>query len=296
VLLYLFGSIVVGFVIGTVTALLRDVTDTSIQDLREVAREFGPTTLCLLPFQKERLALPEGIAWAEKSALPALDSPYSPFVESLRSLRTSLMLSRSGSPPRSVLVTSPLPGEGKSFLSWNLAILFAQQGRRVLLCDADLRRPWLHRNLEVSPQGGLSTVLAGLAFDHGASAMIPVQEVPGLSLLPAGPLPPYPAELLASAPMADLLRRWEAEFDLVILDTPPVLQCTDSVILSSMVNSVLLLARHQKTPLPALEKSYRMLEEVQSSSSRKINIVINGVKDQPDETYGSYRACETVRG
>jgi polysaccharide biosynthesis transport protein len=295
VLLYLFGALVVGTVVGTVTALLRDVTDTRIQDLREVAREFGPTPLCLLPYQRDRPALPEGVAWAEKSALPALDSPYSPFVESLRSLRTSLMLSRSGSPPRSVLVTSPLPGEGKSFLSWNLAILFAQQGRRVLLCDADLRRPWLHRNLEVNPQGGLSTVLAGLSPDHGASAMIPVQEVPGLSLLPAGPLPPYPAELLASAPMADLLRRWEAEFDLVILDTPPVLQCTDSVILSSMVNSILLLARHQKTPMPALEKSYRMLEEVQASSNRKINIVINGVKDQPDETYVPYRAIDTVR-
>jgi polysaccharide biosynthesis transport protein len=163
-----------------------------------------------------------------------------------------------------------------------------------LLCDADLRRPWLHRHLDVNPQGGLSTVLAGLSPDHGASSMIPVPDVPGLSLLPAGPLPPYPAELLASAPMADLVRKWEAEFDLVILDTPPVLQCTDSVVLSSMVNSVLLLARHQKTPLPALEKSYRMLEEVQSSN-RKINIVINGVKDQPDEMYIPYRTTETAR-
>ena len=125
--------------------------------------------------------------------------------------------------------------------------------------------------------------------------MVPVQEVPGLSLLPAGPLPPYPAELLASAPMAELVKRWEAEFDLVILDTPPVLQCTDSVVLSSMVSSVLLLARYQKTPLPALEKSYRMLEEVQSSGNRKINIVINGVKDQSDEIYVSYRVSEAAR-
>ncbi len=205
------------------------------------------------------------------------------------------MLSRSGAPPRSVLVTSPLVGEGKSFLSWNLAILFAKQGKRVLLCDANLRHPWLHRNLEVTPQVGLSTVLAGLSPDHGASVVIPVQEVPGLFLIPAGPLPPYPAELLASHQMADLVKMWELQYDLVILDAPPVLQFTDSVVLSSMVNSVLLMARHQKTPLSALEKSYRMLEEVHSSSDRKINIVINGVKDQKDEGYLSFREQEAAR-
>ncbi len=88
---------------------------------------------------------------------------------------------------------------------------------------------------------------------------------------------------------------WEVQYDLVILDAPPVLQFTDSVVLSSMVNSVLLMARHQKTPLPALEKSYRMLEEVQSSSDRKINIVINGVKDQPDEGYVLSRESEAAR-
>jgi polysaccharide biosynthesis transport protein len=294
-LLYLLGSIVVGLVVGIVAALVRDVTDTKIQDLREISRELGPSPLCVLPYQKERPALPGGISWAAKSPLPALDSPYSLFVESLRSLRTSLMLSRSGAPPRSVLVTSPLSGEGKSFLSWNLAILFAQQGRRVLLCDANLRHPWLHRNLEVNPQVGLSTVLAGLSHDHGASVVIPVQEVPGLFLIPAGPLPPYPAELLASHQMRDLVKMWEVQYDLVILDAPSVLQFTDSVVLSSMVNSVLLMARHQKTPLPALEKSYRMLEEVQSSSDRKINIVINGVKDQTDEGYVLSRESVAAR-
>ncbi|HET6216261.1 MAG TPA: polysaccharide biosynthesis tyrosine autokinase [Acidobacteriaceae bacterium] len=294
-LLYLLGSIVLGLVVGVLAALLRDVTDTKIQDLREVSRELGPMPICALPYQREQAALVGGTTWAAKSSLPALDSPRSLLVESLRSLRTSLMLSRSGAPPRSVLVTSPLVGEGKSFLSWNLAILFAKQGKRVLLCDANLRHPWLHRNLEVSPQVGLSTVLAGLSPDHGASVVIPVQEVPGLFLIPAGPLPPYPAELLGSHQMADLVKMWEVQYDLVILDAPPVLQFTDSVVLSSMVNSVLLMARHQKTPLSALEKSYRMLEEVQASSDRKINIVINGVKDQKDEGFLSFREREAAR-
>jgi capsular exopolysaccharide synthesis family protein len=295
ILLYLLGSIGLGLVFGTVAALFRDVTDTRIQDLRQISRELGPAPLCALPFQKEKAILTGGIGWAAKSALPALDSPRSLFVEALRSLRTSLMLSRSGAPPSSVLVTSPLTGEGKSFVSSNLAIVFAQQGKRVLLCDANFRHPWLHRNLEINPDVGLSTLLAGLSPDYGAAAIIPVQEVPGLFLLPAGPLPPYPAELLASDRMASLVKIWEVQYDLVILDAPPVLQFTDSVVLSSMVNSVLLIARHQKTSLPALEKSYRMLDDVQSSNGRKINIVINGVKEQPEEGYVLSAQSEAAR-
>jgi len=277
-LLYLLGSILLGLVSGVVAALLRDVTDTRIQDLREISRELGPLPLCMLPYQKQRASLPSGASLVARSWLPALDRPHSLLVESLRSLRTSLLLSRSGEPPRSVLVTSALEGEGKSFLSWNLAILFAQQGKRVLLCDANLRHPWLHRNLQSKPAAGLSTLLTGL--DQAASVTIPVHEVPGLFLIPAGPPPPYPAELLASRRMADLVKLWESQYDLVLLDAPPVLQVTDPVILSSMVDSVLLMAWHQKTPLPALEKSSRMLEEVHSAAGRKINIVVNGVKEQ----------------
>jgi succinoglycan biosynthesis transport protein ExoP len=268
------------------------VTDTKIHDLREISRELGPLPLCVLPYQKELPVMAGDAAGIEKSPLPALDRPQSLLVESLRALRTSLLLSRSGAPPRSVLVTSPLAGEGKSFLSWNLAILFAQQGKRVLLCDANLRHPSLHRNLQADPSSGLSTVLAGLSPDHGASVVIPVLEVPGLYLIPAGPLPPYPAELLASSQMAELLKVWESQYDLVLLDGPPLLQFTDSVVLSSMVNSVLLLARHGKTPLPALEKSYRMLEDVQSTIGRKINIVVNGLKEQPAEGFAPFRQRE----
>src|ERR1700691_2417780 len=183
VLFYIVGSLLAGLVFGVVAALLRDVTDTKIHDPREIARELGPLPLCVLPYQKELPSLSGEAIRIEKSPLPALDRPQSLFVESLRALRTSLLLSRSGAPPRSVLVTSPLAGEGKSFLSWNLAILFAQQGKRVLLCDANLRHPFLHRNLEVDPLTGLSTVLAGLSLDHGASAVVPVLEVPGLFLL-----------------------------------------------------------------------------------------------------------------
>ncbi|HEY6765737.1 MAG TPA: polysaccharide biosynthesis tyrosine autokinase, partial [Candidatus Sulfotelmatobacter sp.] len=299
-LLYLFGAIAAGLFVGSAAALLRDVTDTKIQDVLEISRELGATPLCVLPYQKERTGLPAGRSTVGSSPLvmlPTLDSPRSIFVESLRSLRTSLMMSRSGAPPRIVLVTSPLAGEGKSFISWNLAILFAQQGKRVLLCDADLRRPRLHRDLQIDVEMGLSTVLTGQSKDHGASALIQVAEVPGLYLMPAGPTPPYPAELLSSDHMETLLNVWKSQFDLVLLDSPPILPVTDSVVLSSFVDSVLLIARHQKTPLSALERSYQMLEAVPAESNRKINVLVNGVREQPaaGHVFYEYPGRESAR-
>jgi capsular exopolysaccharide synthesis family protein len=286
ILLWLVGGLLAGLIFGLVAALLRDVTDPRIQDVHEITRELGPIPLCMLPYQKEQAALAGGVAWMEKSPMVALDHPHSPLVESLRGLRTSLMLARSGAPPRSVLVTSALAGEGKSLLSWNLAILVAQQRKRVLLCDANLRHPSLHKNLRSLPRVGLSGVLTGLATE--SMAIIPVLEVPGLYVLPAGQVPPYPAELLGSRQMSDLVRTWEAQYDLVLLDAPALLQYTDALVLSSMVSSVLLLALHGKTPLPALEKCYRMLADVQSTGDRKINIVVNGVKDPPAEGFAAY--------
>jgi polysaccharide biosynthesis transport protein len=283
-LLYLFGSIVAGLFVGSAAALLRDVTDTKLQDVTEISREIGAAPLCVLPYQKERAALPStihGIAHSPLRMLPTLDAPHSIFVESLRSLRTSLMLSRSGAPPQVVLLTSPLAGEGKSFISWNLAILFAQQGKRVLLCDADLRKPRLHKDLQIEAQVGLSTVLTGLSSDFGASAVVAVPEVPRLDLMPAGPIPPYPAELLSSDHMGTLLNVWKSKYDVVLLDSAPILPVTDSVVLSSFVDSVLLIARHQKTPIAALERSYQMLSAVPSENNRRINVLVNGVREQP---------------
>lgn len=298
--LFVFGSLMAGLFIGAAAALLRDVTDTKIQDVREILRELGAPPLCVLPYQKEHLSISAGqglIANSPLIFLPTLSSPRSIFVESLRSLRTSLMLSRSGAPPRSVLVTSPLAEEGKSFISWNLAILFAQQGKRVLLCDADLRRPRLHRDMQIDAQIGLSTVLTGQSDDHGASAVVPVKEVPGLYLMPAGPTPPYPAELLSSDHMAAMLKVWETQYDVVILDAPPVLPVTDSVVLSSFVDSILLIARHQKTPISALDRSYQMLEAVPAEHNRKINVLVNGVREQPaaGHVFYEYLGRESAR-
>jgi Mrp family chromosome partitioning ATPase len=115
--------------------------------------------------------------------------------------------------------------------------------------------------------------------------------------MPAGPVPPYPAELLSSDQMATLLKVWDSQYDLVLLDTPPVLPVTDSVVLSSFVDSVLLIAQHQKTPLSALERSYQMLEAVPSPNNRKINILVNGVREQPTagHVFYEYLGKQTAR-
>src|SRR6202035_2575668 len=231
-LLYLFGSMVAGMFFGAAAALLRDVTDTRVQNVMEISRETGAAPLSVLPYQKEHRGLPSGahgMAHSPLALLPTLDTPHSLFVESLRSLRTSLMLSRSGAPPQVVLLTSPLAGEGKSFISWNLAILFAQQGKRVLLCDADLRKPRLHKDLQIEAPTGLSTVLTGLSDDFGAAALVTVPGVPRLDLMPAGPIPPYPAELLSSDHMGKLLNIWKSKYDVVLLDSAPILPVLDSV-------------------------------------------------------------------
>ena len=295
VLLYLAGSIVAGAIVGIAAALLRDVTDTKIQGVREISREVGATPLCVLPFEKQVPVL-SSMSTSPLAGLPALGNSRSLYVESLRSLRTSLLLSRSGNPPKTVLVTSSVAGEGKSFISWNLAILFAQQGKRVLLCDADLRNPRLHRDLGMeNVEAGLSTALAGLSNDgDGGVYIVAAPGVNGLDVLPAGPLPPYPAELLSSDRMTDLLDQWQQYYDVILLDAPPVLPVTDSVILSTMVDSVLLVAWYQKTLLSALERSYQMLADVQTDQNHKVNIVLNGVKQAPSSGHTFYQYAPKI--
>lgn len=279
-LLYLSGSLFAGLIFGSLAALIRDVTDTRIHDLRDLSRELGHMPLCVLPYEQMPRKVVADTTWAAQPPEPVLKMPQSHFVESLRALRTSLLLSRMGEPPCLVLVTSPLQGEGKSLISWNLAVLFAQQGKRVLLCDADLRHPSLHHHLQVNPEKGLTSLLRESDGD-GRSVILPASQVSGLFLLPAGSRElsgASGAELLASHRMRELVKLWESQYDCVIFDAPPVLHLSDAVVLSSMMDSVLLIAWHQKTPLAALEESYRKLESVQSMGSRKINIVINAAK------------------
>jgi capsular exopolysaccharide synthesis family protein len=204
--------------------------------------------------------------------------------EAYRALRTSILLSSLGSPPKVILVTSALPQEGKTTTSINSAIVLAQKGSRVLLVDADLRRPGIHHKMGLKPRAGLSTLLAG--SDSFESLVIPSPQLPNLFVLPAGPPPPHPAELLGSQLMKNYLMQWREKFDHIIIDTPPALSVTDAVLLSVDVDSVILVIRSGQTTKEALRRARDILHQV---NARIMGVVVNAVDLQsPDLHYYYY--------
>lgn len=162
-------------------------------------------------------------------------------------------------------------------LSTNLAIVYAQRGKKVLLVDGDLRTPSLHRTLNLEGDYGLSSLLSDgfIDKDVAASTQIPFPNILGLHVLPAGPAPAYPAELLASDEMADLVRVWRRQFDYVIIDGAPILPVTDSALLSRYADFTLVVARHNVTDRRSLERTCQILR---SQGVRNLGMVLNGVK------------------
>ena len=225
-------DVALALVIGALLALLyafgRDHLDDSIRDPQDV---------------EEKLRIPLlGVVPDTKGGLPvdALADPKSEIAEAYHAIRTSIELSSNQGLPRSILVTGSSKSEGKSTTSYAIARDFAGLGRRVLLVDADLRRPSLHRLLGLSlPETGLSSVLARMT--DRAAAIVPT-EVDGLSFLPSGRLPPDPATLFAGAALQDLLGALEADYDVVIVDGPPVLALADAAQLTAAVQATIFVA------------------------------------------------------
>jgi len=196
--------------------------------------------------------------------------PKSEIAESYRALRTSILLSSLGAPPQVILVTSALPQEGKTTTAVNSAIVLAQQGGRVLLVDADLRRPSIHASLGLRTKGGLSTLLTGSS--QLEQVMVRAPQVSMLYVLPAGPTPPQPAELLSSQLMRDFLRKWREQFDHIVIDTPPALSVTDAVALSVVADSVILVIRSGCTSKEALRRARDILLRV---NAKVTGVVVN---------------------
>ena len=207
--------------------------------------------------------------------------PRSQMAESYRALRTSLLLTFPGGPPKVILITSALPEEGKTTTSVNSAIVLAQKGTRVLLLDADLRRPSIHKTLGMGPTLGLSNVLTGAASLQ--EAIIPSTIVPELFLLPAGTPPPNPAELLASTKMKDVLEELRKHYDHIIIDSPPTLSVTDAVVMSTAADAVVLVIRSGHTTRPALRRARDILRQV---NARVCGVLVNAVNlNSPDYYY-----------
>jgi polysaccharide biosynthesis transport protein len=227
---------------------------------------------------REKLALASS---KEAVELVTKSRPRSQMAESYRALRTSLLLTFAGGPPKVILITSALPEEGKTTTSVNSAIVLAQKGTRVLLIDADLRRPSIHKTLGMGPKLGLSNVLTGTAAL--SQAIIPSTILPELFILPAGTPPPNPAELLASAKMKNVLEELRKQYDHIVIDSPPTLSVTDAVVMSTGADAVVLVIRSGHTTKPALRRARDILMQV---NARVCGVLVNAVDlSSPDYYY-----------
>src|ERR1041384_5786275 len=209
--------------------------------------------------------------------------PQSQMAESYRALRTSLLLTSLGTPPKAILVTSALPQEGNTTTSVNTAIVLAQKGSRVLIIDADMRRPSVHKALGMGPRTGLSNVLTGSAQLH--QAIVRSTVVPTLYIMTAGTPPPNPAELLASSNMRDVLNELREQYDHIVIDTPPTLSVTDAVLLSTNADSVVLVIRSGQTTRQALRRARDLLVRV---NARIAGVLLNAADLKSADYYYYY--------
>jgi capsular exopolysaccharide synthesis family protein len=284
------AGLVVGLIIGVTLAFVREALDSSVRTTEEAERLVNAPALAVIPaetdgYRRKQLAAGPTTAAAGPNGvgLAVLKRPSSPMAESFRSLRTSVLLSTAPRPPQTLLVTSAQMGEGKTSTATNLAMSFAQRQGPVLIIDADMRRPSVAKTLGVPNEKGLSSFLTGAhSLDE---VLIQYERVPNLWILPAGPRPPDPAELLSShmmdATLKDLLKR----FTQVVIDSPPLLLVTDAVILSAMVDGVILVVASGTTARGALTRAHRILD---NAGSRVLGMVLNKVDMRFDTYYGSY--------
>lgn len=206
----------------------------------------------------------------------------SPLAESYRHLRTSILLSTAGRAPKTLLVTSSLPGEGKTTTAVNTAISLAQTGASVVIIDADMRRPRLRSIFNLSDRAGLSSILASDAGESEMLATVHLDEATGLNLLTSGPIPPNPAELLGSDQMRRLLLALQSRFAHVVIDSPPVSSFTDGVLISSMVDGVLLVVHGGKSSRHIVRRSRQLLQDV---GAKIFGVVLNNVNVQSHDYY-----------
>jgi capsular exopolysaccharide synthesis family protein len=220
----------------------------------------------------------------KKRAVPlvAYSNPKLPISEQYRLIRTNIQFSSVDKEIKSIMVTSPEPGDGKSTTAANLAIVLAQQGKRVLLVDADLRKPSIHYTFRISNMEGLTSVLTRqIPLDEAISQTY----IPNLSILTSGPIPPNPSELLSSNTMGNFMEDMLEQFDYVLFDTPPILAVTDAQIIANRCDGVIMVVASGKTNKDVALKGKELLEQ---AKSRILGVVVNGVKTTKSEYYSQY--------
>lgn len=215
--------------------------------------------------------------------LITLLNPNSPISEQYRTVRTNLQFAVAGDQPlRSMTVVSSGPGEGKSTSAANLAVVFAQAGRKVLLVDADMRKATVHKTFGLSNEMGLSNLVSG---QQAASSVIQATDVNNLSIITSGPTPPNPAELLNSRRMNVLMEELYQTFDLIVFDLPPVMTVADGLIMASKTDGTVLVVREGVTRKDSvLEAKNRLLQ----AKARILGVIYNGAEQVNESSYYYY--------
>jgi len=206
----------------------------------------------------------------------------SPISEQYRTVRTNLQYASVDSDLQTLLITSSTPEEGKSMTTANLAVVYAQQGKKVLLIDADLRKPTVHYTFRLDNLNGLSNLLVG---DGHLNQIAEASSIDNLDIISSGPIPPNPSELLGSKMMQSLINEAKQQYDIIIFDTPPVLAVTDAQILANIVDGTVLVVRSNKTEYEAAIKAKETLEK---SSAKLLGTVLNDVEKKDGNYYYYY--------
>jgi polysaccharide biosynthesis transport protein len=284
-LLALAGSLLLGLVFGVIAAFSAEVIDNTVRDPQQIENAIGVPVLALVPpaerslpraaVQSLQRSAP-GSAWQYQTTARA---PRSVVAEAFRSLRTAILSAMPGKASKILAITSTSEAEGKSFITFNLASAFAQSGRTVLVIDADLRKRALTQALALEGHEGLDEAVSNPTWE---SFVKPYGEVPGLFVLPAGHQEHYPADVLGSVVMSDLLAKMKKSFDIVLIDTPSILPVTDTVSLSGSVDAVILVARSGKTAQHSLVRTQSVL---QRAGARVLGVVLNGIDYNSTDFY-----------
>jgi succinoglycan biosynthesis transport protein ExoP len=251
-------GLLVGLGLGVGAAVLRDQLNTTICGVADVERLTGAIPLGVVPYDP-------GV-----SKQPLVDADqHSPRAEAFRTLRTNLQFADVDRPPRVIVVTSALANEGKSTSACNVALTLALGGARVVLVDGDLRKPAVGTYLGISNAAGLTSVLAGR---HELRDVVVTYGRDTLAILPSGPTPPNPSELLGSQQMSDLLAMLANHYDIVVVDAPPLLPVTDAAVLASAADGAVLVIRHGKT---RREEAQRAIQALEAVNAKLLGTVLN---------------------
>lgn len=272
-------GLLVGLIAGIGLAVLRSTLDNRIRGEADFHKVSNSPILGAIAFDQD----------ATKKPLLTQTAPQSPRAESFRQLRTNLQFANVSGAAKTVLVTSSLPGEGKSTSATNLAIALAQAGQTVCIIDADLRRPTVSDYLGLDRNAGLTTALVGQADVHD---LLQPWGTDQLFVLASGQIPPNPSELLGSEKMQTLLQELEESFDTIVIDAPPLLPVTDAAVLAQYVGGVLLVVGSQKVKRQDLEKALQTLDLVKANV---LGVILNllPLKGPDAYSYSYYSTEET---